>query len=67
MKFKTIITIDVHARDIIEQFVRDNVLDSEEFAWESQIRFYWMNKLDNLIVTQCSGEFTAVISKVYKH
>lgn len=66
MKFKTIITIDVHARDIIEQFVRDNVLDSEEFAWESQIRFYWMNKLDNLIVTQCSGKFTAVIStKVY--
>lgn len=57
MKFKTIITIDVHARDIIEQFVRDNVLDSEEFAWESQIRFYWMNKLDNLIVTQCSGSF----------
>ncbi|KAJ6635868.1 Dynein axonemal heavy chain 10 [Pseudolycoriella hygida] len=57
MKFKTIITIDVHARDIIEQFVRDNVLDSEEFAWESQIRFYWINKLDNLLVTQCSGSF----------
>lgn len=56
MKFKTIITIDVHARDIIEQFVRDNVLDAEEFAWESQIRFYWMNKLDNLIVTQCTGK-----------
>lgn len=58
MKFKTIITIDVHARDIIEQFVRDNVLDSDEFAWESQIRFYWINKLDNLIVTQCSGKLS---------
>lgn len=64
MKFKTIITIDVHARDIIEQFVRDNVLDSEEFAWESQIRFYWMNKLDNLIVTQCSGKLQRLFQPI---
>jgi dynein heavy chain, axonemal len=38
MKFKTIATIDVHARDIIETFVRDSVLDSQEFSWESQLR-----------------------------
>jgi dynein heavy chain, axonemal len=38
MKFKTIATIDVHARDIIETFVRDSVLDASEFGWESQLR-----------------------------
>lgn len=38
MKFKTIATIDVHARDIIETFVRDSVLDRREFGWESQLR-----------------------------
>lgn len=38
MKFKTIATIDVHARDIIETFVRDSVLDRHEFGWESQLR-----------------------------
>jgi dynein heavy chain, axonemal len=38
MKFKTITTIDVHARDIIESFVRDSVLDPHEFGWESQLR-----------------------------
>jgi dynein heavy chain len=38
MKFKTIATIDVHARDIIETFVRDSVLDAAEFQWESQLR-----------------------------
>lgn len=37
-KFKTIATIDVHARDIIEEFVRDSVLDAQEFSWESQLR-----------------------------
>jgi dynein heavy chain, axonemal len=38
IKFKTIATIDVHARDIIETFVRDSVLDAQEFGWESQLR-----------------------------
>lgn len=38
VKFKTIATIDVHARDIIETFVRDSVLDASEFGWESQLR-----------------------------
>lgn len=38
IKFKTIATIDVHARDIIETFVRDSVLDATEFQWESQLR-----------------------------
>ena len=37
-KFKTIATIDVHARDIIESFVRDSVLDPHAFGWESQLR-----------------------------
>lgn len=57
LKFKTITTIDVHARDIIENFVRDNILDAQEFEWESQLRFYWIKQLDNLNVIQCSGQF----------
>ncbi|CRL07346.1 CLUMA_CG020322, isoform A [Clunio marinus] len=56
-KFKTIATIDVHARDIIETFVRDSVLDAQEFGWESQLRFYWMKDIDNLYVVQCTGKF----------
>ncbi|XP_017478046.1 PREDICTED: dynein heavy chain 10, axonemal [Rhagoletis zephyria] len=57
LKFKTITTIDVHARDIIEAFVRDNILDASEFSWESQLRFYWLKLYDNLYVVQCSGQF----------
>uniref|UniRef100_A0A182NRZ8 AAA+ ATPase domain-containing protein n=1 Tax=Anopheles dirus TaxID=7168 RepID=A0A182NRZ8_9DIPT len=57
LKFKTIATIDVHARDIIEGFVRDSILDAHEFGWESQLRFYWIREMDNLCVLQCTGKF----------
>ncbi|KAH1015210.1 dynein axonemal heavy chain 10 [Dendroctonus ponderosae] len=56
-KFRTIAIIEVHARDIVESFVRDSVMDAQEFEWESQLRFYWVNNLDNLWVTQCTGSF----------
>ena len=41
-KVNTLLIIDVHARDIIDTFVRESILhDEREFAWESQLRFYW--------------------------
>ncbi|XP_041985040.1 dynein axonemal heavy chain 10 [Aricia agestis] len=57
LKFRTITTIDVHARDIIEGFVRDNVTQASEFQWESQLRFYWVKADDNLWIKQCTGVF----------
>lgn len=56
LKFRTITTIDVHARDIIEGFVRDNVTEAAEFEWESQLRFYWLKADDNLWIKQCTGK-----------
>lgn len=60
LKFKTITTIDVHARDIIECFVRENVLNAEDFLWESQLRFYWNKDMDDLYVSQCTGEINNI-------
>jgi dynein heavy chain len=40
-KVNTLVITDVHARDIVDIFVRDSVMDAREFAWESQLRFYW--------------------------
>ena len=37
-KLDTVLTIDVHTRDIIEAFVRDSIMDALEFEWESQLR-----------------------------
>lgn len=38
----------MHARDIIDKFVRDSIMDAREFAWESQLRFYWDKALVSL-------------------
>ena len=56
-KINTLIIIDVHARDIVDRFVRDSVLDAREFDWESQLRFYWEKDADDLAIRQTSGEF----------
>ena len=54
-KLNTVLIIDVHARDIIDSFVRDSILDSREFEWESQLRFYWVRDPDELVIRQCTG------------
>uniref|UniRef100_A0A2C9JWZ0 AAA+ ATPase domain-containing protein n=1 Tax=Biomphalaria glabrata TaxID=6526 RepID=A0A2C9JWZ0_BIOGL len=56
-KFNSVLIIDVHARDIIDCFVRDSIMDSREFEWESQLRFYWEKEPDQLVIRQCTGEF----------
>lgn len=38
---RTMIVLDVHARDIVADFVRDSVMSTKEFDWEKQLRFYW--------------------------
>ncbi|EDQ84603.1 uncharacterized protein MONBRDRAFT_39235 [Monosiga brevicollis MX1] len=56
-KFNTMLIIDVHARDIVDRFVRDSILDIREFEWESQLRFYWERDADDLVIRQCTGSF----------
>lgn len=53
----TLIILDVHAKDIVERFVRDSILDAREFEWESQLRFYWDKKKDDILIKQCTGNF----------
>jgi len=31
----TLIILDVHARDIVDTFVRDSIMSANEFEWES--------------------------------
>ncbi|KAI9223372.1 dynein heavy chain and region D6 of dynein motor-domain-containing protein [Blastocladiella britannica] len=56
-KVNSQIIVDVHARDIVDRFVRDSIMDANEFEWESQLRFYWSQDRDELIVCQCNGVF----------
>lgn len=53
----TLIILDVHARDIVEGFVRDSIMHAKEFEWESQLRFYWDYQKDDIAIRQCTGAF----------
>ncbi|XP_028567040.2 dynein axonemal heavy chain 10 isoform X2 [Podarcis muralis] len=57
-KYNTVLIIDVHARDIVDIFVRDSIMEAREFEWESQLRFYWDREPDELNVRQCTGTFS---------
>ncbi|TNN52944.1 Dynein heavy chain 10, axonemal [Liparis tanakae] len=57
-KINTVLIIDVHARDIVDSFVLNSIMDAQEFEWESQLRFYWVREQDNLFVRQCSAAFS---------
>ena len=61
-KINTLIIVDVHGRDIVDRFVRDAILDARDFAWESQLRFYWKRDIDNCVIHQC----TAVLNYGYE-
>jgi dynein heavy chain len=52
-----LIIVGIHQRDVIDNFVRDSVLSADEFAWQSQLRFYWDQALDDLQIRQCGGSF----------
>jgi dynein heavy chain len=41
VKIITIITIDVHERDVVDAFVLKKIQDVQSFAWQSQLKFYW--------------------------
>jgi len=53
----TLIILDVHARDIVDGFVRDSILSAKEFSWEMQLRFLWDQKKDDILIRQCTGSF----------
>ncbi|XP_042277329.1 dynein axonemal heavy chain 10 isoform X2 [Thunnus maccoyii] len=57
-KINTVLIIDVHARDIVDNFVLNSIMDAREFEWESQLRFYWVREHDDLFVRQCSASFS---------
>lgn len=48
----------MHPRDIVDRFVRDSILDKKEFEWESQLRFYWNNNIDDIKIAQCTETFS---------
>eukprot|EP00667_Euglena_gracilis_P000150 EG_transcript_150 len=55
-KLVTLITIDVHSRDVIGRIVDEKVDNSTSFQWVSQLRYYWDDKKGS-VINICDAEF----------
>ncbi|KAI8465887.1 MAG: dynein heavy chain 7 [Monoraphidium minutum] len=50
-----LITIDVHARDIVGQLQAKGAASTTDFEWQMQLRYYW--EADDLVVRQVNASF----------
>mmetsp|Transcript_3151 Transcript_3151/g.13662 ORF Transcript_3151/g.13662 Transcript_3151/m.13662 type:complete len:4229 (-) Transcript_3151:2367-15053(-) len=52
-----LITIDVHARDIVEELWQEKVESVNDFKWQMQLRYYWDDKDDICLIRQTNTLF----------
>ena len=52
MQVVALITIEVHARDVIEKLGKVGCTNPNDFEWVSQLRFYWDKDQHDCLVKQ---------------
>ncbi|XP_072525800.1 dynein axonemal heavy chain 6 [Salminus brasiliensis] len=52
-----LITVDVHARDIVTELVKEGVDSSGNFEWQRQLRYYWDVDLDNCVARMALSQY----------
>lgn len=56
LKVNTIITLELHGRDVIERMYKSNCKDVNHFEWFSQLRFYWHRESELCVIKQTNTE-----------
>ena len=56
-KVVAIITIEVHARDVIDRMIKVGTTYLSDFEWMSQLRFYWDKDIDDCLIKQNQSLF----------
>lgn len=57
LKLVALVTIEVHARDVIEKMVKSGCSDVNAFDWLMQLRLYWDKDVDDCVVRQTNTQF----------
>ena len=57
LSISALITLDVHARDVVETMVADKTTRESDFGWQMQLRFYWDLDEDSCQVRQTNARF----------
>jgi len=54
---ETLITIQVHQKDICDDLVKKKIKDPGDFEWQKQARFYWRYEKDTTVISICDVDF----------
>lgn len=54
---EAVITIEVHARDVLYRLIEEKVSNVNDFDWISQLRYYWVDD-NELKVRAVNAEFS---------
>ena len=57
----SLITIEVHARDVIDKLAKANCSSVNDFEWVGQLRFYWDKDLNDCVVKQVRVSLRATV------
>ncbi|KAG8212749.1 hypothetical protein J437_LFUL019697, partial [Ladona fulva] len=57
LKIVSLVTIEIHARDVIDKLYKTGCKDISAFEWLSQLRFSWDKELDSCIIRQTKSCF----------
>lgn len=55
LMLEAVITIEVHARDVLYKLLQEKVSNVNDFDWISQLRYYWVD--GELKVRAVNAEF----------
>jgi len=58
LKLIAVITIEVHARDVIDRMIKAGCNSIQDFEWLSQLRFSWEKDLEDCVVRQTQSQFS---------
>ncbi|XP_063065421.1 dynein axonemal heavy chain 12 [Engraulis encrasicolus] len=52
-----LVTIDVHARDVVMEMVEKGVSNETDFQWLAQLRYYWANENVRVRIINCDVKY----------
>uniref|UniRef100_A0AAY5EFA7 Dynein heavy chain hydrolytic ATP-binding dynein motor region domain-containing protein n=1 Tax=Electrophorus electricus TaxID=8005 RepID=A0AAY5EFA7_ELEEL len=52
-----LVTIDVHARDVVMEMIQKGVSHETDFQWLAQLRYYWTNDNVRVCIINCDVKY----------
>lgn len=52
-----LVTIDVHARDVVVEMINKNVTEESDFNWLAQLRYYWEENNCRVRITNATVKY----------